>query len=111
MLLLALLVGGLAAYAWVPWFVLLQISLGCAVVGLGVGIPGAWVYHVRLRASLLENGTLERGWWISPFGLHATLAPAQLDRVLPPCWVGAAGGTLAFVGCLIGGIGVLASFS
>ncbi len=104
------LVGGLAAFAWVPWFVLMQVALACAVLGLGVGVPGALVYHVRLRRCLLEQGALPPAWWVHPFPLHHRLDAPQLDRVLPPCWIGAAGGAVAFFGCLVGGVGVLSAW-
>ncbi len=103
---LVLILGAFAAFAWVPWFVLMQVAFGCAALGLGVGVPGALVYHVRLRACLIEGGELPAGWWVHPFGLHARLDREQLDRVLPPCWIGAAGGAVAFLGCLIGFLGV-----
>lgn len=108
--LLVFLVGSLAAFAWVPWLVLLQIALACSLLGLAVGVPGALVYHVRLRVCLLEANALTAGWWVHPFGHHRALDAEQLDWVLPPMWVGAAGGAVAFLGCLIGGVGVLSSF-
>lgn len=107
---LALLLGGFAAFAWVPWLVLMQVAFGCAAVGLAVGIPGALVYHLRLRLCLLQIGPLPRGWWVSPFGLHTRLSSGQLDWVLPPCWIGAAGGALAFLGCLVGSLGVASAW-
>ncbi len=103
-------VGGLAAFAWVPWPVLLELAFGLSAVGLAVGIPGALVYHVRLHAGLRRAGPVPAGWWVHPFGHHRRLSPEELDRVLPPCWIGAGGGALAFLGCLAGGLGVLSAW-
>ncbi|MCP3987054.1 MAG: hypothetical protein GY723_21920 [bacterium] len=104
------LLGALAAFAWVPWIVLIQIAGLCSVVGLAIGVPGALVYHLRLRACLIRADALPARWWVHPFALHPRLAAADLDRVLPPCFVGAGGGALAFLGCLVGALAVLSSW-
>ncbi len=103
----ALLLGALAAFAWVPWTVLIQVAGLCAVLGLAIGVPAAFVYHVRLRTCLLRAGRLPRRWWVQPFAHHRLLPAGDLEWVLPPCLVGAGGGALAFFGCLVGGLAVV----
>ncbi|MBW2243885.1 MAG: hypothetical protein JRH01_18040 [Deltaproteobacteria bacterium] len=100
----------LAAFAWVPWIVLIQIAGLCSVVGLAIGVPGALVYHVRLRLCLIRSGDLPARWWVHPFAHHGRLAAADLDWVLPPCWIGASGGVVAFLGCLIGAVAVVSAW-
>lgn len=104
------LMAALAAFAWVPWIVLIQIAGLCSVVGLAIGVPAAWVYHVRLRACLVRTGVLPARWWVHPFAHHQRLAVADLDWILPPCWIGAGGGVLAFVGCLVGAVAVASAW-
>lgn len=101
------LLAALAAFAWVPWIVLIEIAGLCSLVGLTVGVPAALVYHLRLRTSLIRAGGLPARWWVRPFAHHQRLAEADLDWVLPPCWIGAGGGALAFFGCLVGFVAVV----
>ena len=58
----------------------------------------------------MQNGGAPERWWVSPFRLHDELSDAQRSRVLPSCYVAAAGGAFAFLGCVVGAIGVLGSW-
>jgi hypothetical protein len=96
--LLVVLGAAVAAALLLPWEVLLVVGFSSVAVGLLVGLPTGFVYHLKLRACLLRTPPLPRRWWLSPTRLHDRLAEAERGSVLAWCYWGAAG----FFSCLFG---------
>lgn len=78
------------------------MGAGAALVALGlaVGVPTGFWYHVRLRASLAAQGPLPRRWWLRPVAFHGRLAGAERRRVLRWFAAGGAGFAVVVLGCL-----------
>ncbi len=70
-------------------------------VGLSVGIPAGVVYHVLLHKELRRAGHVPRDWIWRPTELNSTLSDYGRRRVMPACWIGAAGCGLAFFGLAV----------
>jgi hypothetical protein len=100
-------VGALIAGGLVVMFAPGQMVMtgGAAIVALGLllGVPTGLVYHVLLGEGLSRGGPPPERWWWRPLQHHEDLSPADLDRVLPWCYAGAAG-----FGCIMLGCGVVA---
>lgn len=73
-------------------------GLVAAGLGLVVGLPAGFVYHVVLRRRLLERGALPERWWVSPVRHHADLDAGERRTFLPWFYVGGAGFVLILVG-------------
>jgi hypothetical protein len=100
----AALVGAMALVAFAPWPLLLEAAALATLLGMLVGLPSGLLYHLRLRAALLQAGALPPRWWLEPVRLHERLEPATLRRVLPSFYVGAAGFLLCALGCVLGAL-------
>ena len=96
-LLLATLLGG-------P--VLVMLTVGIMIVGLVLGVPTGFWYHVILYRCLQARIPLPRRWWVSPADLHPHLTEAERRRIRPWYRIGGVGFVLSVVGGLsaIGGL-------
>jgi hypothetical protein len=99
--LLGALVGTMALLSYTPWDWLLGGGLGLAFLGLLLGVPTGFWYHVRLARVLRKKGPLPRGWWLRPDRLHAQLADGERARVMRPFYAGAIGFVMSVFGCLL----------
>ncbi|MGC4054385.1 MAG: hypothetical protein QM757_35325 [Paludibaculum sp.] len=96
------LTGLLTAVATPPRMV--ELGLGALALGLLIGIPTGWWYHVILYRALSGRMVLSPGWWQRPVGLHPLLLPDEFHRVRP--WFVA--GALGFILCFTGGVAAIA---
>jgi hypothetical protein len=106
---LAGVVGSAALLALAPWWWL--FGGGLALVGLGmlVGVPAGFFYHLALYRMLRPRALLKRGWWLHPTGLHAALSADELHRLRGWFFLGGGGFIIALAGCLFVAIGALRS--
>lgn len=100
LLAVALLAGGTVVVQVVPAEWLLQASCVCSVLGLLVGLPTGFWYHVKLHDSLRRAGDLPPRWWLRPVAHHAHLSADERSGVMPWFAIGGAGFVLTIVGCL-----------
>lgn len=99
------LVAGAVVVAFVPGEMVLLAGAAIVALGLTLGIPTGLVYHVVLGQVLSREGPAPERWWWHPLHHHAELAPADLDRVLPWCYAGAAGFGFIMLGCGVVALG------
>ncbi len=81
-------------------------SFGLWVLALGllIGIPMGWWYHVVLYRTLASRMALPFRWWRNPVELHPLLRPEEYRLVRP--WL--VTGALGFALCLTGGVAAIA---
>jgi hypothetical protein len=99
--LLAALVGGAAFLSYTPWDWLFGGGLLMSILGLMLGVPTGFSYHLRLYRSLRPRGALPPRWWISPHKLHPQLSDEEKRHVMRPFYYGAAGFVVSVVGCVL----------
>jgi hypothetical protein len=80
------------------------IGLGALFLGLALGVPTGFWYHVILYRCVSAKIPLPRRWWLSPAALHRHLAVAEARRISRWNRIGGAG----FVLCLVGGVAAIA---
>jgi hypothetical protein len=80
------------------------IGLGTLLLGLAVGVPTGFWYHVILYRCVSQKLPLSGTWWLSPATLHRHLTLAEERRIRP--WYRTGG--VGFVLCLVGGIAAIA---
>lgn len=95
------LIGLLAVVITPPLMV--EVGLWGLALGLLIGIPTGWWYHVTLYRVLAARMALPSRWWRKPVELHPLLTSDEYRRVRP--WFMA--GALGFVLCLIGGVAAI----
>lgn len=105
--LLFALVGGAALLTYAPWDWLFGGGSMLAVLGLVLGVPTGFWYHVLLYRALRPQGPLPRTWWLRPDRLHDRLSAEARVRVMRPFYWGAVGFVVSIVGCLLLGYGAL----
>jgi hypothetical protein len=79
----------------------------CTAVGLLVGAPTGFWYHVKLRAILRQGGRPPPRWWLHPVAHHGRLAPEERPSVMLWFRLGGLGFAVAVLGCALVGGGVL----
>ena len=102
---LAGVLGATALVAIAPWHWLFGGGLVLLALGMGVGVPAGFWYHVLLYRLLKPRAQLVAGWWLRPFSLHGALSDAERARGIRWSYVGGAGFVAAIVGCLLVGVG------
>ncbi|HEX9742098.1 MAG TPA: hypothetical protein VGA17_04845 [Nitrospiraceae bacterium] len=87
----------------------LMTTIGLATLALGllVGIPTGFWYHVLLYRVLSLRMALPRKWWWAPVDLHPHLTVQELARLKPWFTVGGIGFILSMVGGLAAMAGLL----
>jgi hypothetical protein len=81
------------------------IGIGTLLLGLAVGVPTGFWYHVILYRCVSAKIAVPPKWWLSPAALHRHLNPAETRRIRPWNRLGAIG----FVLCLVGGGAAIAA--
>jgi hypothetical protein len=104
---LAFLAGGSLVVQLVPAEWVVQASWACAGLGLLVGVPTGFWYHVKLRACLRRAGQLPERWWLRPVAHHERLTAEERPAVMFWFTVGGAGFGLTVLGCVGVAAGVL----
>jgi hypothetical protein len=84
--------------------VMILLALGALLLGLAVGVPTGFWYHVVLYRIVSRKVQVPRTWWLSPSGLHVHLTDAEQRRIKP--WYRLGG--IGFVLSLVGGLGAIA---
>ena len=107
MLAVGVLVAGTLIVQLVPAESLLQASWTCAVLGLVLGLPTGFWYHVKLRSALRRAGELTARWWLQPVAHHVHLTADERPGVMFWFTIGGAGFGLTMLGCLGVGAAVL----
>lgn len=102
-----LMAAGLAVLL-LPWQILLTAGFGCSLLGLLVGVPAGFYYHLRLRSFLLQRPPLPRRWWLNPTRYNSRLSGPEARRTMPWFWLGAIGFLLSMGGAFVAMLGVLA---
>lgn len=72
--------------------------------GLLFSVPCAIRYHVLLYRTLSPRGELQRHWLRGPSRSHPRLRVEERRRVLPWFYAGAAGWSVAILGCVFLGV-------
>ena len=100
---LAIALIGLVTVAMTPPL-MVELGLWGLAVGLFIGIPTGWWYHVVLYRTLTARMALPPRWWRKPVELHPFLTAGEYQGVRP--WFVA--GALGFFLCLAGGMAAIA---
>lgn len=82
---------------------MVELRLWALALGLLIGIPMGWWYHVVLYRTLSSRMALPSRWWQKPVDLHPLLRPDEYSRVRP--WFVAR--ALGFALCLTGGVAAI----
>lgn len=86
---------------------LAALGLGTLILGLLLGIPTGFWYHVILYRIASVKVALPGAWWLSPARLHVHLNGAERRRIRPWYRVGGVGFVLSLVGGLAAIAGLL----
>jgi len=84
-----------------------EVGIGVLILGLLIGVPTGFWYHVILYRFLSARMPVPRAWWVSPSSLHHHLAEAERSRIRPWYLIGGAGFILSVVGGLVAIAGLL----
>jgi hypothetical protein len=87
--------------------VMIMIAVGALLLGLVVGVPTGFWYHVVLYRIVSAKVAVQRKWWLSPSDLHVHLTDAEQRRIRPWYRLGGIGFVLSVVGGLAAIAGVL----
>jgi hypothetical protein len=87
--------------AFLSWETLVTVGAALTALGLVLGLPGGFLYHVKLRRELLTVGALPARWWLHPTDHHKALRPEQLRRFQPAFFVGGIGFIIIMLGALL----------
>jgi hypothetical protein len=84
--------------------VMIVLALGALLLGLVVGVPTGFWYHVLLYRIVSARIAVPRRWWLSPPALHVHLTGAEQRRIR--LWYRLGG--IGFVLSVIGGLAAIA---
>jgi hypothetical protein len=84
-----------------------DIGLVTLTVGLLVGVPTGFWYHVLLYRVLTPRLALPPKWWWDPVALHPHLTGPELTRLRPWFTIGGLGFALSLIGGLAAMAGLL----
>ena len=106
LVLIALVAAGLSGVAGAIFTprLLTALGLGTLILGLLLGVPTGFWYHVILYRLASAKVSLPGAWWLSPARLHVHLSGAEQRRLRPWYRVGGVG----FVLCVAGGLAAIA---
>jgi hypothetical protein len=109
LVLIALVAAGLSGVAGAIITPRLLAALGLATLMLGLllGIPTGFWYHVVLYRLVSAKVSLPGAWWLAPARLHVHLNGAEQRRIRPWYRVGGVGFVLAVAGGLVAIAGLL----
>ena len=83
------------------------VALGTLLLGLVVGVPTGFWYHVILYRIVSAKNRLPRRWWVSPSDLHIHLSDAKQRRIKGWYRLGGIGFLLSVIGGLAAIAGLL----
>jgi len=99
------LVGVLVTVVRPPLITVFAMATMC--LGLAVGVPTGFWYHVILYRIVSPKMPLPRRWWMSPSELHVHLTDAERRRINRWYRIGGVGFVLSVVGGLAAIAGLL----
>ena len=102
---LAGLVGSAAAISYLSWVTVFGSGIVLILLGLAVGVPTGFYYHVLLYRFLKPRGQLPSTWWINPSGLHRALQAEELVQIRRWFVAGACGFMASVLGCALLALG------
>jgi len=70
-------------------------------LGLLLGVPTGFWYHVKLRTALRSVDLLPDRWWVHPVSLHGEIPEPLRRGVLLWFYIGGAGFVITILGCLV----------
>lgn len=88
---------------------MIALALGTLLLGLVVGVPTGFWYHVLLYRIVSSKTPVPRRWWLAPSDLHAHLTRAEERRIRPWYRLGGIGFALSVVGGLAAIAGLLSA--
>ena len=103
----ALLAGGVLCHIYFPFQALLAGGVLLVALGLGIGVPTGFWYHVLLYRFLKPKMELPKYWWFSPGGLYDHLSDEESERCRPWLILGAGGFFAALAGCALVAVSLL----
>ena len=106
MLLVVALIGNALLIGMVPQVFLLETGVWTAAVGLLLGVPTGFWYHVALGQTLSTVRRLPPLWWLRPVPLNAWLDASGRRRVMPWFYAGAVGFVMTVSGLVLIAIGI-----
>ena len=106
-LIVMLLIASGIAVIWLPWQLLLISGFVGIVLGLVLGIPTGFYYHVLLRRALSKNPPVPQQWWLHPTRFHEELKREETRRLFVYFYLGAAGFFMILAGAFITMLGVV----
>lgn len=83
---------------------MIMLAIGALALGLVVGVPTGFWYHVLLYRIVAAKTSVPRRWWLSPSALHVHLTDADQRRI----WLWYRLGGIGFVLSVIGGLAAIA---
>jgi hypothetical protein len=84
--------------------VMIMLAVGALLLGLVVGVPTGFRYHVVLYRIVSAKIAVPRRWWLSPSALHVHLTGAEQRRI----WLWYRLGGIGFVLSVVGGLAAIA---
>jgi hypothetical protein len=84
--------------------VMIMLALGALLLGLVLGVPTGFWYHVVLYRIVSARIAVPRRWWLSPSALHVHLTGAEQRQIR--LWYRLGG--IGFVLSVIGGLAAIA---
>jgi hypothetical protein len=90
-----------------PSSLITAAGLGTLALGLLIGVPTGFWYHVILYRVVSAKVPLPPRWWVSPARLHHHLTDAEQRRIRPWYRVGGVGFVLSVLGGLAAIAGLL----
>lgn len=86
---------------------LLRLGFWCLGIGLAVGLPAGFWYHLVLYRTLSKSGPAPKKWWLSPSDFHPKLTDNELASIKPWYFLGALSFAVALAGGLTAMVGML----
>ena len=85
--------------------VMIMLALGALLLGLAVGVPTGFWYHVMLYRLVSRKIPVPRRWWLSPSALHVHLTDPEERRIR--LWYRLGG--IGFMLSMVGGLAAIAA--
>lgn len=104
---LLLVIGSTWMVSLVAWHILFGLGLLLFAVGMAVGVPAGFWFHVVLRRMMRQRSIEQRDWWLRPFNSYNRLDAR--DRLPMRLWLylGGAGFLLTVLGCVLLAVGAI----
>ena len=83
---------------------MIMLAIGALLLGLVVGVPTGFWYHVLLYRFVSARIAVPRRWWLAPAALHVHLSDAERRRI----WLWYRLGGIGFVLSVVGGLAAIA---